>query len=130
LEIVKKPVMSSTILYDNFRYSLVETPKSLKLVESYIGNEAEIGQVRAWKRHMLSEIDRFFRGKDERERGYRLFLAVKALNRLKDATKASMFMRVMRELTLEEAIFWVWQYHSHGNKAINAFNCIHLPRTK
>ena len=127
---LKRSVISSTTLYDNFRYSLIETPKSLKLVESYIGNEANIGQVRAWKRHMLSEIDRFFVGKDERERGYRLFLAVKALNRLRDATKASMFMRVMRELTLEETIFWVWQYHSHGNKAINAFNCIHLPRAK
>ena len=130
MEILKRPVIPSTTLYDNFRYSLIETPKSLKLVESYIGNEANIGQVRAWKRHMLSEIDRFFVGKDERERGYRLFLAVKALNRLRDATKASMFMRVMRELTLEETIFWVWQYHSHGNKAINAFNCIHLPRAK
>jgi len=130
LEILKKPVISNTTLYDNFRYSLIETPKSLKLVESYIGNEANIGQVRAWKRLMLSEIDRFFGGKDERERGYRLFLAVKALNRLKDATKASMFMRVMRELTLEETIFWVWQYHSYGNRAINAFNCIHLARAK
>jgi len=130
LEILKRRVASSSILYDNFRYSLIETPKSLKLVESYIGNEAKIGQVRTWKRHMLSEIDRCFAGKDERERGYRLFLAVKALNRLKDATKVSMFMRVMRELTLEEAIFWVWQYHSHGNKAINAFNCIHLSRAK
>ena len=130
METLKIPVNSSTVLYDNFRYSLRETPKSLKLVENFIGNEATIGQVRAWKRHILSEIDRWFIGKDERERGYRLFLAVKALNRLKDATKASVFVRVMRELTLEETIFWVWQYHSHGNKAINAFNCIHLARTK
>lgn len=130
MEILKRSVVSSTTLYDNFRYSLIETPKSLKLVESYIGNDAKIGQVRAWKRHILSEIDRCFVGNDERERGYRLFLAVKALNRLKDAAKAPMFMRVMRELTLEEAIFWVWQYHSHGNKAINAFNCIYLSRAK
>jgi len=130
LEILKRSVISSTTLYDNFRYSLIETPKSLKLVESYIGNEATIGQVRAWKRHILSEMDRCFGGKDERERGYRLFLTVKALNRLKDTTKAPIFMRVMRELTIEEAIFWVWQYHSHGNKAINAFNCIHIAHAK
>jgi len=127
---LKRSVISSTTLYDNFRYSLIETPKSLKLVESYIGNEATIGQVRAWKRHILSEMDRCFGGKDERERGYRLFLTVKALNRLKDTTKAPIFMRVMRELTIEEAIFWVWQYHSHGNKAINAFNCIHIAHAK
>ena len=126
MEILKRPVISSTTLYENFRYSLIEMPKSLKLVESFTGNEATIGQVRVWKKHILAEIDRYFGDKDERERGYRLFLAVKALNRLKDVAKAPMFMRVMRELTLEEAIFWVWQYHSHGNKAINAFNCIHL----
>lgn len=130
MEILKKPANSSTVLYDNFKYSLKKTPKTLKLVESFIGNETEIGQVRVWRRHILLKIDRFFRGKDERERGYRLFLAVKALNRLKNVTKTPMFMRVMRELTLEEAIFWVWQYHSYGNKAINAFNCIHLTRTK
>ena len=130
MEILKRPVTPSTALYDNFRYNLIETPKTLKLVENFIGNEATIGQVRAWKRYMLSEIDRCFEGKDERERGYRLFLAVKALNRLKDMAKIPMFMRVMRELTLEEAIFWVWQYHSHGNKAINAFNCIHLEYAK
>lgn len=130
MEILKRPMISSTALYDNFRYSIIETPKSLKLIENFIGNEAEIGQVRSWKRHMLAEIDRCFEGKDERERGYRLFFTVKALNRLKDAAKAPTFMRVMRELTLEEVIFWVWQYHSHGNKAINAFNCIHLSRAK
>lgn len=130
MEILKRPVVSSTALYDNFRYRLIETPKSIKLIEAFIGNDAEIGQVRAWKRHVLAETDRFFGGKDERERGYRLFLAVKALNRLKDVAKVPLFMRVMRELTLEETIFWVWQYHSHGNKAINAFNCIHLARVK
>ena len=130
MEILKRPVIPSTALYDNFRYRLIETPKTLKLIESFIGNEAEIGRVGAWRRHMLAEIDRWFIGKDERERGYRLFLTVKTLNRLKDTAKAPIFMRVMRELTLEEAIFWVWQYHSHGNKAINAFNCIHLSRVK
>ena len=130
LKTLKKSTDSSTVLFDNFRYSLRETPKTLHLVESFIGNEATIGQVRVWRRYMLSEIDRFFGGKDERERGDRLFLAMKTLNRLKDVTKAPIFMRVMRELTLEEAIFWVWQYHSHGNKAINAFNCIHLTHTK
>ena len=130
MEILKKSEYSSTILYDNFKYTLKETPKTLKLIESFIGNEATIGQVRVWRRHVLLKINQLSRGKDERERGYRLFLAVKTLNRLKNVTKAPMFMRVMRELTLEEAIFWVWQYHSHGNKAINAFNCIHLTRTR
>lgn len=124
--VYNRSLRESTQLYENFKYKLVETPKTIKLIEVFIGNEAEIGQVRSWKTYVLKNINKTFEDKDERERGYRLFLVVKALNRLKNGPKVPRFIKVMRELTLEETIFWVWQYHSHGKKAINAFNCIHL----
>ena len=127
MELVKnKRLRESTQLYENFKYKLVETPKTIKLIEIFIGNEAEIGQVRSWKTYVLKNISKTYEDKDERDKGYRLFLGVKALNRLKNGSKVPLFIKVMRELTLEETIFWVWQYHSHGKKAINAFNCIHL----
>lgn len=117
---------SSTQLYENFNYKLVETPKSVKLVEVFIGKEAVIGQVRFWKVFVLNNIFEFFKDRDEREKGYRLFLVIKALNSLRNGAKVPRFVKVMKEITLEETIFWVWQYHSHGRRAINAFNCIHM----
>ena len=130
MELVKnRGLRESTQLYENFKYKLVETPKTIKLIEIFIGNEAEIGQVRSWKTYVLKNISKTFEDKDEREKGYRLFLMIKALNRLKNGPKIPLFIKVMRELTLEETIFWVWQYHSHGKKAISAFNCIHLRKT-
>lgn len=117
---------SSTQLYENFNYKLVETPKSVKLVEVFIGKETVIGQVRSWKVFVLNNISEFFKDRDEREKGYRLFLVIKALNSLRDGAKVPRFVKVMKEITLEETIFWVWQYHSHGRRAINAFNCIHM----
>lgn len=127
VELVKKRCLrESTQLYENFKYKLVETPKTIKLIEIFIGNEAEIGQVRSWKTYVLKNISKTFEDKDEREKGYRLFFTIKALNRLRNGPKVPLFMKVMREISLEETIFWVWQYHSHGKKAISAFNCIHL----
>jgi len=117
---------SSTQLYENFNYKLVETPKSVKLVEVFIGKETTIGQVRSWKVFVLKNISEFFKDRDEREKGYRLFLVIKALNSLRDGAKVPRFVKVMKEITLEETIFWVWQYHSHGRRAINAFNSIHM----
>jgi len=75
---------------------------------------------------LLRALDVWFSGKDERERGYRLFLAIKVLNKINDPHKANRYLQVMKELTLEESVFWVWQYHSYHSKAVNAFNCIHL----
>jgi len=40
--------------------------------------------------------------------------------------KINKYLQVMKELTLEESIFWVWQYHSYGIKAINALKYIHF----
>ena len=117
---------SSTQLYENFNYKLVETPKSVKLVEVFIGKETVIGQVRFWKVFVLNNISEFFKDRDEREKGYRFFLVIKALNSLRDGAKVPRFVKVMKEITLEETIFWVWQFHSHGRSAINAFNCIHM----
>ncbi len=117
---------SSTQLYENFNYKLVDTPKSVKLVEVFIGKETVIGQVRSWKVYVLKNIADYYSDKDEREKGYRLFLTIKALNGLRNGAKVPRFVEVMKRLTLEETIFWVWQYHGHGRRAINAFNCIHM----
>ena len=127
MELVKnRGLRESTQLYENFKYKLVETPKTIKLIEIFIGNEAEIGRCGSWKTYVLKNISKTFEDKDEREKGYRLFLTIKALNRLRNGSKVPLFLKVMREITLEETIFWVWQYHSHGKKAISAFNCIHM----
>ena len=50
VELVRnRRLRESTQLYENFKYKLVETPKTIKLIEIFLGNEAEIGQVRSWK---------------------------------------------------------------------------------
>ena len=118
--------VQSTAVYDNFRYRLEITPKTIRLVEMFLGNEAVVGEVRGWKTHMLRLVDDCFKDKDERERGYRLFLAVKVLNKIREPRKTSAYLKAMKELTLEETIFWVWQHHSYNGRAINAFKCIHL----
>ena len=118
--------ITSTALYNNFKYMLEETPKTLRLVEIFLGDVAVIGEVRGWKRTLLRTVSNWFIDKDERERGYRLFLALKVLNKISAPFKTNRYLLAMKELTLEETIFWVWQYHSYDNKAINAFKCIHL----
>ena len=119
-------MVQSTAVYDNFKYKIVETPKTLRLVETFLGDEVVVGEVRGWKISLLRHLDDWLYDKDERERGYRLFLAVKILNKIRKLKKTSIYMRVMKGLTLEETIFWVWQYHSYNSKAISAFKCIHL----
>lgn len=116
----------STAVYDNFKYRLEETPKTLRLVEVFLGDEAIIGEVRDWKRDLINRVDQWFSDKDERERGYRLFLAFKVLNKISKPRKTHRYLQVMKDLTLEEAIFWVWQYHAYKGKAVNAFKAIHL----
>jgi len=116
----------SSAPYRNFRYRIVETPRYAKLLECFLGTEAVIGQVCGWRMRILKEIARWLEGKDERERGYRLFLALNLLKRIDDTRKVGAFLRAMNEITLEEAIFWVWQYHSYGTAALNAFNCVHM----
>ena len=118
--------IQSTAVYDNFRYRLENTPQTIRLVEMFLGNEAVVGEVRGWKTHLLRHVDDCFKDKDERERGYRLFLAVKVLNKIREPRKTSAYLKAMKELTLEETIFWVWQHHSYNGRAINAFKCIHL----
>lgn len=125
---LSRRTIQSTAVYDNFRYRLEKTPKTIRLVEIFLGNEAAVGEVRGWKTHLLRHVDDWFKDKDERERGYRLFLAVKVLNKIHRPTKTSTYLQAMKALTLEEAIFWVWQYHSYNSKAINAFQCIHINR--
>ena len=116
----------STAVYDNFKYRLKITPKTIRLVELFLGNEAVVGEVRGWKTHLFRYVNDWFKEKDERERGYRLFLAVKVLNKIREPKKTSTYLQAMKELTLEEVIFWVWQYHSYNSRAIYAFKCIHL----
>ncbi|MBN1683204.1 hypothetical protein JW865_06600 [Candidatus Bathyarchaeota archaeon] len=115
-------------LYKNFSYELVRTKRSVKLIENFLNNEIEIGRVYTWKAMLLSQIDDFYCKSDERERGYRLYLAIKLLNNMKKSDKIYSFIRSMKELSLEEAIFWVWQYNIYNNKAIDAFKIIHMKR--
>lgn len=118
--------ITSTAIYNNFKYIVEETPKTLRLVEIFLGDQIIIGNVRGWKCALLRSISNWYLDKDERERGYRLFLAIKILNKLNEPSKTNRFLQVMKELTLEETIFWVWQYHSYQNKAVNAFKHIHM----
>ncbi len=134
------------LLYDNFKYR-VEThidppsrrqrgvcedrgaapPKKARcmLIESFLGKESIVGTVEGWRMNALLEVDRHFSESDNRERGYRLFLAVKLLQTVKEP-KAWAAVEVLKGLTLEETIFWVWQYHSYGNRALGALKHIHL----
>lgn len=113
-------------LYRNFKYRIVETPRYVKLLECFLGSETVIGQVSGWKKVLFSEIARLFEEKDEREKGYRLFLALNVLRSIDDRRKIGPFLKTMNKITLEETIFWVWQYHSYGRAAINALKCIHV----
>ena len=45
--------VTSTAIYNNFKYRLEETPKTLRLVEIFLGDEVIIGEVRGWKRNLL-----------------------------------------------------------------------------
>jgi hypothetical protein len=119
-------LIESTAVYNNFKYRIEETSKTTRLIEVFLGDEVIVGEVRSWKRELIRIIEKWFSEKDERERGYRLFLALKVLNNLTQPNKTNQYLQVMRELSLEESIFWVWQYHSYYNKAIHAFKYIHL----
>ncbi|MGF3499631.1 MAG: hypothetical protein ACQXXL_08465, partial [Candidatus Methanosuratincola sp.] len=134
------------LLYDNFRYEVRPVPlnaarrckgddagedcrsgckKRVALIEIFAGSESVIGCLEGWRGAALEELDRYFLDKDGRERGFRLFLALKSL-RTVDARRGPELFDVLRRLTLEETIFWVWQYHSYGERAIGAMKHIHM----
>jgi len=146
----------SGLLYDNFRYEVRpagagdggsgieggglsgsksrstsgsnDTSKSRKrvaLIERFAGSERVIGYLEGWRATALQELDRHFADKDGRERGFRLFLALKSL-RTVDARRGPDLFEALRRMTLEETIFWVWQYHSYGERAIGAMKHIHM----
>ena len=117
---------STNLLYDNSSYHLTDTPHTTRLIETFIGNEFTVGVVLGWKRRLLTLVDEYFQDCDNRERGYRLFLAIKVLNELRSPDKIPRYMELMKRLTLEETIFWVWQYNSYGSRAIIAFKTIHI----
>ena len=117
---------TTNLLYDNSTYHLSETPHTTRVIESFIGNESIVGEVRSWRRRLLSVIDTHFQEQDNRERGYRLCLAVKLLNELRSQGKAYRYLDLMKRLTLEEVIFWIWQYNSYGSRAITALKTIHI----
>jgi len=114
------------VLYKNFSYKLKKTKHSLQLIENFISNEIIIGRVFHWKAMLLLKINEWYQDKDERERGYRLFFAIKVLNSMSQSSSIHNFLRSMKEITLEEVIFWVWQYSIYGKKAIGAYNFIHM----
>ena len=121
------PGSRSRLLYDNFRYSVkFNSNKNVAvLVESFTGQEHIVGRVGGWRAAALAELDRYFADRDGRERGYRLFLAVKLLPTV-EPSKGYRALSALKALTLEETIFWVWQYHSYGNSAIGALKHIHM----
>ncbi|RWX74208.1 MAG: hypothetical protein Metus_0233 [Candidatus Methanosuratincola subterraneus] len=122
-----KPGAEIRLLYDNFRYTVKidRARKRAVLVESFMGQDNAIGRVGGWRAMALAELDRHFSGRDNRERGYRLFLAAKLLPEV-GASRACKALSVLKRLTLEETIFWVWQYHSYGARAIGALKHIHM----
>jgi hypothetical protein len=126
LTYIENGLDSSVSLYNNFKYTLVETPYCLKLNESFIGKGTTIGCVKTWKKKLISRLAQSFDVCDEKEKGYRLFLAFKLLNEIKSPRKADYFLITMKKLTYEETVFWVWQYHSYGKNAISALKCIHI----
>lgn len=116
----------SHLLYDNSMYCISETEHTTRLEENFLGNIHVLGEVRGWKRRMIRFLDRHFEDADNRERGNRLFLAIKLLNDLKSPKKSVSYLDLMKRLTLEETIFWVWQFNSYGARAIAGIKAMHL----
>lgn len=116
------------LLYDNLRYevrSFGKDGKKVALIERFLGEERVVGAVGSWRMAALQELDRHFSDRDGRERGFRLFLAAKMLTTV-EARRGHKAFEALKRLTLEETIFWVWQYHSYGERAIGAMKHIHL----
>lgn len=95
------------------------------LVERFAGTERVVGYAEGWRAAALKMIDEHFAEKGGRERGFRLFLALKSL-RTVDARRGAEMLDALKKMTLEETIFWVWQYHSYGDRAIGAMKHIHM----
>lgn len=123
---VERPYTESHTTYQNFRYLVRKRGQSISLSESFQGHEVMVGKVFGWRAKTFNELSEFLSNRDERERGYRLFLALQVLKGLKKRRKVNHFLVAVTQLSLEEVIFWVWQFHSYGKPAINAFNCIHM----
>lgn len=115
-----------SLLYDNSTYHLADTAYTTRLVENHIGDESVVGEVRGWKRTLLSRIDAHFKDSDNRERGYRLYLGIKILKELTSSRASRAYLDLMKGLTLEEVIFWVWQYNTYGKRAAMGFIAMHL----
>lgn len=124
--VLTKPTSESYGHYQNFKYRIVKSGRYIQLVEYCHDTEIVVGQVSGWRGQLFSELVQMYEGKNEREKGYRLFLALALLKRIKDRKKLGIFARAIVNITLEETIFWVWQYHSYGTIALTAFKCIHI----
>ena len=127
-KLLKEIETNRGILYKNFSYKIKKTKKSVQLIEVFLGNEAIIGKVVGWKTIIFSKIDEWYKDKDERERGYRLFFAIKILNNMNNNSSTHDFLLSMKEISLEEVIFWVWQYSIYNDRAVKAFKTIHFKR--
>ncbi len=117
---------ATTALYDNCTYTLHRTAQTVRLVQHFLSEQNVMGAVRDWRVPLLEAVERASRDRNERERGYRLRLALKVLNSLRSPQEAPRFLEAMRRITLEEAIFWNWQYNTYGRDAIRAFKTIHM----
>jgi hypothetical protein len=117
---------NSHLLYDNSMYYLVDTNHTTRLEEDFLGNIHVRGEVRGWKRRLLRLLDYHFKDTDNRERGNRLYLSVKLLNELRSPKHSVDYLELMKRLTLEETIFWVWQFNSYGKRAIAGIKAMHM----
>ncbi len=126
---VEQPYRKSHTTYQNFQYLVLKKGQTVSLSESFQGHEVIVGKVSGWRAKVFDEFAESLVNSDERERGYRLFLTLQLLKCLKTRRKTNHLFRAITGLSLEEVIFWVWQFHSYGNSALNAFNCIHMRST-
>lgn len=109
---------------------IIKKGQTVSLSESFQGHEVIVGKVFGWRANVFEEFAESLANRDEREKGYRLFLTLQVLKTLRVRRKTNHFLRAVTELSLEEVIFWVWQFHSYGKLALNAFKCIHLTSKK
>lgn len=127
---IERPISQPHTTYQNFRYIVIKKGQTVSLSESFQGHEIIVGKVFGWRAKVFDEFAESLSNRDEREKGYRLFLTLQVLKTLRAKRKTNHFLRAVTELSLEEVIFWVWQFHSYGKLALNAFNCIHMNKNQ
>ena len=126
--ILRELYESNQPLYANFKYKVKVSNKSVQLFEVFLGNEILIGRVYGWKSTLFKQVISWYTNINEREKGYRFYLAIKLLNTMNKKSSVYHYLKIMKEITLEEVIFWVWQYSIYNKKSLKGFMRIHMWR--